>query len=60
LEVENVLLRTLWVKRNVELAHHRNHQKSNPELIAGLLFCLSFLLLSMENAKNTNPLNICN
>ena len=25
LEVENVLLRTLWVKRNVGLAHHRNH-----------------------------------
>ena len=25
LEVENVLLRALWVKRNVGLAHHRNH-----------------------------------
>ena len=25
LEVENVLLRTLWVKRNVGLAHHHNH-----------------------------------
>lgn len=32
LEVENVLLRALWVKRNVGLAHHRNHE-------APLLLC---------------------
>lgn len=39
-----MLLRTLWVKRNVELAHHRNHQKSNPVLIAGLLFFKFFIV----------------
>lgn len=43
LEVENVLLRTLAVKRNVDLAHHRKPFKKK------MRFCIFFFIIVPES-----------